>query len=1605
MTTPCDRPTRLIRTLALAAILAPLASTTACGTQPSSGNGTFVQPGHDIFAPLDIVVPDTVDTLQTDTASDDIQPTDDTQADTAITPDAAPTDTAATCTDPCEPEGGARCDADNQGFQRCIDADNDGCFAWTDTTACAATEVCTDGACAPKCPDQDCTATGAKKCSADGKIVTCFDFNGDGCLAWGGATGCPGTQVCAGGFCALSCQHECTTAGAKKCEGKAVLTCGDSNKDGCLDWADKSACAATQICSGGFCADTCTNECTTKGATQCDATGIQTCDDYSKDGCLQWGTAAACPTGETCSAGVCAKTCKSECTVKGATACQLGKVATCGDFNGDGCLQWGSPVPCAKGLVCAEGKCAQTCSNECTVKDAKRCSAAGAVQVCGDFDGDACLQWGSGTSCGSGTVCSNGVCAATCSSGCEKSGEKRCVAGSKTQHQTCGDYNKDGCLQWGTAESCPAGLVCAGAGACEKSCQSTCQKADEKVCENNAVRACGDFNKDGCLELGTAAPCEAAETCSAGQCKAKPAPAKVVINELVYDSAGTDTETFVELAGPPGTPLGGFTLVGINGNGGVHYATVPLAGAIGADGLFVVAHKSATGAIKAAADQLHSGVDFQNGPDNVALRFGAETVDAVGYGTFGGGLVFKGEGKPTVDVAPGQALGRDDVSTDTDDNSLDFRAISTPTPGAKNPKPCAAKTCADQKAACGTIGDGCGEVLQCGDCSTDKVCGADHQCGDKPCEPKTCKDLGVACGAASDGCDKTLACGECGADKQCDSGGGKAQCVCKPKTCKDLGKVCGPASDGCAKALVCGSCATGTACADGQCVCEPTTCKALGVTCGTPADGCGDKLSCGTCADGKVCGPAGQCDCAPKSCGDLKLVCGPASDGCGKALTCGECGQGKQCEKGVCVCEPKACADLGCGQQPDGCGDTIDCGSCGGECGKDCPAGWQLDSFGVCKGGALGKIDLSYCTVKVSGSITHNGQKPATSQYCTPSKNSYSTYVQVKLTELTWGYVYTITNTCSKGATQGFNWDREIFPGIYKVEVYGTANYADFPVGGSQIIYDKLDLTAPKAGIALDYKTVKVSGSITHNGTKPATSEYCTPSKNSYSTYVQVKLTELTWGYVYTITNTCSKGATQAFNWDREIFPGTYKVEVYGTTNYADFPIGGSQIIYDKLDLTAPKAGIVLDYKTVKVSGSITHNGTKPATSEYCTPSKNSYSTYVQVKLTELTWGYVYTITNTCSKGATQAFNWDREIFPGIYKVEVYGTSNYADFPIGGSQIIYDNLDLTAPKAGIVLDYKTVKVSGSITHNGTKPATSEYCTPSKNSYSTYVQVKLTELTWGYVYTITNTCSKGATQGFNWDREIFPGTYKVEVYGTTNYADFPIGGSQIIYDKLDLTAPKAGIVLDYKTVKVSGSITHNGTKPATSQYCTPSTNGYSTYVQVKLTELTWGYTYTITNTCSKGATQGFNWDREIFPGTYKVEVYGTTNYADFPIGGSQIIFDKLDLTAAKAGIVLDYKTVKVSGDIFANGKTPALSKYCSASTNSYSTYVQVMLKELTWGYSYSITHSCSKGTVLGFSWEREIFAGVYKVEVYGTSNYANFPIGGSQVVIPKIALMQ
>lgn len=160
-------------------------------------------------------------------------------------------------------------------------------------------------------------------------------------------------------------------------------------------------------------------------------------------------------------------------------------------------------------------------------------------------------------------------------------------------------------------------------------------------------------------------------------------PAAIVISEVLVDADGSDNgKVFVELFGDPGTDLGGLALQEINGSGGGVTRTTVLSGIIPADGVLVIADDDGSGATQVPNADLVVQLTLQNGPDSLQLISGASVLDALGYGDFGAGDVFAGEGVAAATGLAGESLARLSPWLDTDDNAADFSLLSPPTPGS-----------------------------------------------------------------------------------------------------------------------------------------------------------------------------------------------------------------------------------------------------------------------------------------------------------------------------------------------------------------------------------------------------------------------------------------------------------------------------------------------------------------------------------------------------------------------------------------------------------------------------------------------------------------------------------------------------------------------------------------------------------------------------------------------------------------------------------------------------------------------------------------------------------------------------------------------------------
>lgn len=165
----------------------------------------------------------------------------------------------------------------------------------------------------------------------------------------------------------------------------------------------------------------------------------------------------------------------------------------------------------------------------------------------------------------------------------------------------------------------------------------------------------------------------------------------LVINEVLYDGrvSDSDGESFIELYGSPNADISDYYLILINGANGesTDHIDLPLGSTLDEHGLFVIADlrtNSSTTTQVAIFDYLDQ-FDPQNGPDAIQLfDRDDELLDTLSYGTGGVMQSFEGlplvETQPATDVGGGVSLSRL-LGQDTDDNSLDFFALETPTPG------------------------------------------------------------------------------------------------------------------------------------------------------------------------------------------------------------------------------------------------------------------------------------------------------------------------------------------------------------------------------------------------------------------------------------------------------------------------------------------------------------------------------------------------------------------------------------------------------------------------------------------------------------------------------------------------------------------------------------------------------------------------------------------------------------------------------------------------------------------------------------------------------------------------------------------------------------
>ncbi|MBI2140163.1 hypothetical protein HYU14_04510 [Candidatus Woesearchaeota archaeon] len=250
-------------------------------------------------------------------------------------------------------------------------------------------------------------------------------------------------------------------------------------------WEDYETCA--NGCSGGSC-NSCSNDCSTSGATRCNGNNKETCGNYDGDSCLEWGNSQSCSRG--CSNNVC-----NDCT----------QDSHCGT---DGYICDGSTKK-YRDYACSSNKCTSSDSNsyDCNNDDGNYCktstereyrdySCSGGSCSYSSSNGENCVNGCSGGSCNScksdGSSCSsNSQC---CSSQCP-AGTGRCFNKNTCSSSQCvSDY-------WGSCTD-SGGLCCSGDSTPEQwYCRSDRNWAE---CTSNNHNACSKEGNFYCTKEGSA---------------------------------------------------------------------------------------------------------------------------------------------------------------------------------------------------------------------------------------------------------------------------------------------------------------------------------------------------------------------------------------------------------------------------------------------------------------------------------------------------------------------------------------------------------------------------------------------------------------------------------------------------------------------------------------------------------------------------------------------------------------------------------------------------------------------------------------------------------------------------------------------------------------------------------------------------------------------------------------------------------------------------------------------------------------------------------------------------------------------------------------------
>jgi len=734
------------------------------------------------------------------------------------------------------------------------------------------------------------------------------------------------------------------------------------------------------------------------------------------------------------------------------------------------------------------------------------------------------------------------------------------------------------------------------------------------------------------------------------------------------------------------------------------------------------------------------------------------------------------------------------------------------------------------------------------------------------CVPKTCTELEAECGRPFDGCGKILECGECQSPNVCGLET-PFHCTCVKTTCEALGKTCGQVSDGCGGTLECGTCES------------PLTCGGAGVpnACGRSClAGCPSGFQCdrnGVCAGGDPAELVLDVKSFPVS-GAVKIN-GSAPQADAQVCTAGlEAATVTFVEslRGYSIATTIPCNTsdftFSTTLYPGTYRVLVKSHQYGETPSSTLPVtGDYLVQEGLEVSAAVENLELDLRTFTVSGKVTLNGVIPTPNPAVCDSPDEWA--ATVLLTDAARGYQFLDRIKCDSTT---FTYTATVFPGSYELRVLngewdGHPASNLLPGLSHRVRTDVAVTAADLADIDLDLQVFTVSGKVTVQGALPTVTPECqepakaafvrfegegAPQKveipcnstdfsyaasvypGSYTVRVgsegrsnvpttvflaetglqvaadiaeknldiqsvtvagsvlldsaappadctgaAVRFREKTKGYDFATSVDCSSGTSGAYSTD--LFPGTYQVTVTGIAPEGT-TLAGAYLVNEALVVETPRPSYGINVRTATVEGRVRVNGMKPTVdAATCAQAGNA----VTVSLLNSLGAVDYTVP--CDSAD---FTFGGTVYAGDYAVWVEGTSQEGQAVSAVPNVRHlavDKMAITGTTP-VAIALKTLTVSGKLTHNSSTPLIdAAVCVDGRGAAA----VRLGGQNVSFRASVA--CS---STDFAFSATVYPGQYRVQVENV-EYTTDPVGfGSNL---------PRAGAYLAAESLRIAPGV--------------------------------------------------------------------------------------------------------------------------------------------------------------------------------------------------------